>query len=58
MTDGLYLGASLKRHWIQEETSNENLDGADPEKIEYLKRSINLFRHNAVTYGAPLVRII
>lgn len=58
LTDGLYLGASLKKHWTNEGTAVENLDDADATKIEYLKKSIDLFRHNSVTYGVPIVRII
>ena len=36
LTDGLYLGAALKKHWSQEDIAVENLDDADPTKIEYL----------------------
>jgi hypothetical protein len=58
LTDGHYLGASLKRWWEQTAQQTEVLDDADPVKADFAKKSRNLFRHNTCTYGVPLVRII
>ena len=58
LTDGLYLGASLKRFWEQYFQETENLEETDPQKLDYLAKTRNLFKHNACTYGVPIVRIV
>ena len=58
LTDGLYLGASLKRSWEQYAQEADNLADDDQGRIDYLDKTKNLFRHNTCTYGVPIVRIV
>lgn len=58
LTDGLYVGASLKRHWQNYAIEAENLEPTAPEKAEYEQNSRNLFRHNTCTFGVPIVRVV
>lgn len=57
LTDGQYLGASLKRYWENYQVEVQDLEASDPQKIEYVQNTRSLFRLNAVTYGVPIVRI-
>lgn len=58
LSEGLYLGAALKRYWAQLAHDVDGLDdGCEPRRV-YLAKSRSLFRHNTCTYGVPLVRIV
>ena len=58
LTDGLYLGASAKRHWAQLDQQLGDLDAEDQEARRLKDSAVPLFRHNTCTYGVPLVRVI
>ena len=56
LTEGLYLGASVKKYWSDLETeADAELDNTKKQSLQ--NRTLNLFRHNTVTYGVPIVRI-
>lgn len=57
ITDGLYIGASLKRHWENSLVEVQDLEDTDPQKIEYYQNTRNIFKLNTVTYGVPIVRV-
>ena len=58
LVDGLYLGASLKRFWDTWHQEVVDLEDEDTLKTDYIAKTKNLFRHNTVTYGVPIVRIV
>ena len=60
LTDGLYLGAGVKKHWkdLQMSLDTAPEDAAMDTIIGYKDRLRGLFKHNTCTYGVPLVRIV
>ena len=58
LSEGLYLGAALKRYWAQLAHDVQGLDDTCEPRRAYLSKSRSLFRHNTCTYGVPLVRIV
>lgn len=58
LSDGHYLGASLKRYWDNTAQEVELLEETDPIRTDFEKVSRPIFRHNTCTYGVPLVRIV
>ena len=57
LTENIYLGASLKRHWDASTVEYDNLEDLDPQKRVLEARLAKLFRYNTITYGVPLVRV-
>lgn len=43
-TDGIYLGAALKRYWENYHMDKKDLIDGDPAKEEYKQKSRNLFK--------------
>lgn len=58
LSDGLYLGASLPRHYSNYDMEMDALEEDDPLKVAYRQKTKPLFRLNTVTYGVPLVRVV
>lgn len=58
--DSLYVGASLRRHWTNKDKTaraEENKD--DPEKqAAYARETRAIYRHNIVTFGVPIIRVV
>lgn len=55
LTEGLYLGASVKQHWAREvETYVEGEGGVKDSEAKHR----NLFRFNTCTFGVPIVRVV
>lgn len=55
LTEGLYLGATVKQHWGRvQETYVEG----EASSVATKNKLRNLFRHNTCTYGVPIVRIV
>jgi hypothetical protein len=57
LTDGLYIGAALKRHWEHALAEVSDLEDTDPLKVAYNQNTRNIFKMNTVTYGVPIVRV-
>jgi hypothetical protein len=57
LTENIYVGASIKRHWDTSTVEYENLEELDPHKRVFEAKLAKLFRYNTITYGVPLVRI-
>lgn len=58
LTDGLYMGASLKRYWETYAVEVQDLEPSDPQRLAFELNTRNLFRHNTCTYGVPIVRVV
>jgi hypothetical protein len=55
LSEGIYLGGSVKKSWNRLQTEIESDQEAPMEKRS---RNRVIFRHNTVTYGLPIVRIV
>lgn len=55
--DGIYLGASLRKHWTNKDkaaAAEEN-----PEAKAAQDASLRaIYRHNIVTFGVPIIRVV
>ena len=60
LTDGLYLGASVKKYWKDIQMTHDTCPEDTPMDtiMGYKDRLRGLFKHNTCTYGVPLVRIV
>lgn len=56
LREQLYLGATVKKSWNELE-SDAQLEGT-PDLASKQARLRNIFRHNTITYGVPIVRIV
>ena len=57
LTDGLYLGAAIKRYWENYLIEVQDLEDTDPQKVAFYQNTRSLFKLNTCTYGVPIVRI-
>ena len=59
LQEGIYLGASVKKYWNELEARHQALgEDKDGLKAETAAKLRNIFRHNTVTYGVPIVRVV
>jgi hypothetical protein len=55
MREQIYLGAAVKKQWNDLEA---DINNDAPDKQAKVARFRNIFRHNTLTFGVPIVRIV
>ena len=58
LTDGIYLGGALRKHWSDYALDVGNIEPDHEDAIAYRNKSKLLYKLNTTLYGVPIVRIV